>query len=67
MESLIRTIPRAKLDIGNVGAAGDANLADESLDLRLTAVLSQSVSQKVGGNNIGGFMQTALANNQGNW
>jgi hypothetical protein len=28
-------------------------------------VLSQSVSQKVGGNSVGGFMQTALANKQG--
>jgi hypothetical protein len=31
----------------------------------VTAVLSQSASQKVGGNSIGGFMQTALANQQG--
>ena len=56
---------QAKLDIGNVGAAGTANLVDETLNMRVTAVLSQGFSQKVGGNNIGGFMQTALANNQG--
>ena len=55
----------AKLDIGNAGAAGTANLVDETLNMRVTAVLSQSVSQKVGGNSIGGFMQTALANKQG--
>ncbi len=53
------------LDIGNVGVTGTANLADQTLNLRLTAVLSQPASQKVGGNSIGGFMQTALANNQG--
>lgn len=56
---------QAKLDIGNVGIAGTANLVDEALNLRVTAVLSQSVSQKAGGNSVGGFMHTALANNQG--
>lgn len=56
---------KAVLDIGNVGVTGTANLADQTLNLRLTAVLSQPASQKVGGNSIGGFMQTALANNQG--
>ena len=33
--------------------------------MHATAVLSQAVSQKVGGQNIGGFMKTALANSQG--
>ena len=56
---------KAVLDIGNVGAVGTANLVDNTLNLRVTAVLSQSSSQKVGGNGIGGFMQTALANSQG--
>ena len=56
---------QAKLDIGNVGATGTANLVDETLNMRVTAVLSQATSQKVGGNSISGFMQTALANNQG--
>jgi len=55
----------AVLDIGNVGAVGTANLVDQTLNLRVTAVLSQSASQKAGGTSIGGFMQTALANNQG--
>ena len=55
----------AVLDIGNVGAVGTANLVDETLNLRVTAVLSQAASQKAGGNSVGGFMQTALANNQG--
>jgi len=56
---------QAKMDLGNVGAAGTANLVDNTLNLRVTAVLSQANSQKVGGNSIGGFMQTALANKQG--
>jgi hypothetical protein len=56
---------QAQLDMGNVGAAGTANLIDEALNMRVTAVLSQGFSQKVGGQNIGGFMKTALANPQG--
>jgi len=55
----------AVLDIGNVGAVGTANLVDQTLNLRVTAVLSQAASQKAGGNSVGGFMQTALANSQG--
>jgi hypothetical protein len=56
---------QATLDIGNVGLAGTANLATEALNMRATAVIAQNVSQQVGGNQIGGFMKTALANNQG--
>jgi len=56
---------QARIDIGNAGAVGIANLVDNTLSMRVTAVLSRSVSQKVGGNSIGGFMQTALANKQG--
>jgi hypothetical protein len=33
--------------------------------MRATAALSQAFSQKVGGNSISGFMNTALANQQG--
>jgi len=56
---------QAQLDIGTTGAAGTANLETEALNMRVTAVLSQAFSQKVGGQNIGGFMKTALANNEG--
>lgn len=56
---------QAKMDIGNVGIAGTADLVSQALNLHVTAVLSQSTSQKAGGTSIGGFMQTALANNQG--
>ena len=56
---------QAQLDIGTVGAAGSANLENEALNMRVTAVLSQAFSQKIGGQSVGGFMKTALANNQG--
>jgi hypothetical protein len=41
------------------------NLADQSLNLHVTAVLNKAISQQVGGTQVGGFMNTALANNQG--
>jgi uncharacterized protein involved in outer membrane biogenesis len=56
---------QAALDIGKVAAVGSANLVDNTLNMRVTAVLSQAASQKVGGNSVGGYMQTALANTQG--
>jgi AsmA protein len=56
---------QAQLDIGNIGLAGTASLVTEALNMHATAVMSRGVSQKVGGQNIGGFMKTALANNQG--
>jgi AsmA protein len=56
---------QALLDMGNVGATGTANLGDQTLNLRVTAVLSKSFSQQVGGTGVGGYLQTALANNQG--
>ena len=56
---------QAQFDIGNVGLAGTANLATEALNLRAVAVISQVVSQKVGGQNVGGFMKTALSNEKG--
>ena len=56
---------QALLDMGNVGINGTANLVDQSLNLHASAVLSQQFTQKVGGNSVGGFMQTALANTQG--
>ena len=54
-----------QIDGGSVAAAGTVNLVDESLNLRLTAVLNRDISQKVGGRQIGGFLTTALANDKG--
>lgn len=55
----------ASLAIGNIAAAGTAKLADETLDLRLSAVLSEAYSQSVGGAGVGGYLRTALTNNTG--
>jgi uncharacterized protein involved in outer membrane biogenesis len=56
---------QADLDLGKIGVTGAANLASQTLNLHVNAVISQGMSQKVGGTGIGGFMNTALANNQG--
>ncbi len=55
----------ATLDIGNVSAAGTANLANEALNLKTTAVLSKDFSQRAGGTSVGGYMNTALSNPNG--
>jgi hypothetical protein len=49
----------------NLAAKGTANLVNSALNMHVVAVLSKEFSQKVGGTNVGGFMQTALANNKG--
>ena len=56
---------QALLDVANVGITGNANLVSQALNLDVTAVLSKGFSQQVGGTGIGGYMNTALANNQG--
>ena len=56
---------KALIPGGSLAADGAVNLATNALDMHLTAVLSREMSQKVGGTQIGGFMQTALANNNG--
>jgi AsmA protein len=56
---------QAALDIGNVGGVGTANLASQTLNMQVNAVLSKAFSQQIGGGGVGGFMNTALANSQG--
>lgn len=56
---------KAVIDGGTMAATGLVNLADQSLNLHVTAVLNKVLSQQVGGTQVGGFMNTALANNQG--
>src|ERR1700730_591435 len=56
---------QALLDVANVGITGSANLVSQALNLDVTGVLSKSFSQQIGGTGIGGYMNTALANNQG--
>lgn len=56
---------KASLDVGTIGVTGKADLVSQVLDLRVNAVVGQAISRQVGGNAIGGFMKTALANSQG--
>jgi len=49
----------------SLAAAGTVNLVNNALDMHMTAVLPKSMSQQVGGTGVGGFMQTALANRNG--
>jgi uncharacterized protein involved in outer membrane biogenesis len=56
---------KAVIDAGSIAAAGAIDLAQQKLNLHLTAVLSKEYSQIVGGTGIGGFLNTALANNRG--
>ncbi|MDQ2840758.1 MAG: AsmA family protein [Acidobacteriota bacterium] len=55
----------AALDAGSLSANGTMNLVNQGLDLHMTAALASSTSKAVGGTQIGGFLNTALANNKG--
>ncbi|MEO6120133.1 MAG: AsmA family protein [Terriglobales bacterium] len=55
----------ALIDAGSLAAKGAVDLANQTLDLQVTAVLSPSFSQGVGGTSIGGYLNTALANAKG--
>jgi len=56
---------KALIDGGTMAGEGTVNLAEQTLNMHVTAVLSKPMSQTVGGTGIGGLMQTALANNRG--
>ena len=56
---------KATLDVGTMAAAGTINLVNEALNLHLTAVLSKAYSQSVGGSGVGGYLNTALGNKNG--
>lgn len=55
----------AVLDSGSLAANGTMNLVNQGLDMHMTAALGNSTSQAVGGTHVGGFLNTALANNKG--
>jgi AsmA protein len=55
----------AVIDGGTLGAKGDVDLANQSINMAATAVLSQQMAQQVGGTGIGGYLSTALANSKG--
>jgi uncharacterized protein involved in outer membrane biogenesis len=56
---------KAVLDVGNLAATGTMNLVNQGLNLHVTAVLNKGFSQSVGGTGVGGYLNTALANKNG--
>jgi AsmA protein len=56
---------KALLDVGNLAANGTMNLVNQGLNLHVTAVLNKEFSQSVGGTGVGGYLNTALANKNG--
>jgi len=55
----------ATLDVGTIAITGAADLVSQVLNLRVNVVIPQAMTSQVGGKAIGGFMKTALANQQG--
>ena len=56
---------QAVIDGGTLGAEGAVDLVTEALNMRLNAVLAKDLSQRVGGTGVGGYLNTALANRNG--
>jgi uncharacterized protein involved in outer membrane biogenesis len=56
---------KAALDVGTMSAQGLLNLVNETLNMHVTAVLESGFSKSVGGTGVGGYLNTALANNKG--
>jgi hypothetical protein len=56
---------KATLDVGTMAASGSVNLADQTLNLHTTAVLTKAFSDEVGGTGVGGYLTTALSNSKG--
>ncbi len=56
---------KAALDIGTMAADGTINLVNQDLNMHVTAVLNKGFSQSVGGTGVGGYLNTALANKNG--
>ena len=55
----------AAMSEGSLSATGSMDLTSQALNMHVTAVLNSGASTQVGGNGIGGFLNTALANNKG--
>jgi uncharacterized protein involved in outer membrane biogenesis len=55
---------KATIEGGALTANGQINLAGQALNLHVIVVLNKTLSQQVGGTQIGGIMNTALANDQ---
>jgi hypothetical protein len=52
-------------DGGTLTATGTTDLATETLDLNVAALLNKGISEQVGGTRIAGYLTTALANPKG--
>ncbi|MBS1829115.1 MAG: AsmA family protein [Acidobacteria bacterium] len=52
-------------DGGSLAAQGDIGLADSTLRMKLISTLAKQVGDQFGGNKIGGYLNTALANTKG--
>jgi hypothetical protein len=56
---------KAALDVGTMAGTGTINLVSQDLNMHVTAVLDKGFSQSVGGSGVGGYLNTALANKNG--
>jgi uncharacterized protein involved in outer membrane biogenesis len=56
---------KAETALGILAAAGTADLVSETLNLKLSAVLSKESTEKVGAGRVAGYMRTALTNSEG--
>ena len=56
---------QAVINGGTLGAQGIVDLVTEALNMHVNAVLGRDLSQKVGGTGIGGYLNTGLANKNG--
>jgi AsmA protein len=56
---------KAALDIGTMAATGTMNLVNQGINMHVTTVLNKGFSQSVGGTGVGGYLNTALANKNG--
>ena len=52
-------------DGGSLAAAGSVNLADQSVNMKLTTVMSRAFTEQFASNKIGGLLTTALTNKNG--
>jgi uncharacterized protein involved in outer membrane biogenesis len=50
---------------GSLSANGSLNLVNQAINMHVSTVLASNISKTVGGTGVGGFLNTALANNQG--
>jgi uncharacterized protein involved in outer membrane biogenesis len=56
---------RLQLAVGNLAAAGTADLATETLNMKAAAVFTRAFSEKVSGTRAGGLLNVALTNSAG--